>query len=249
MTKFDVSDFNIINFDEIDSTSTYLKSNYQSLKDFTICFANYQTLGRGRYQRKWMAPRGECLLFSLLIKNKKLIKEFPSFSLMSAYYVLKAVKKYVPSGEFSVKWPNDIYLNSKKLAGILLESTSYNGELESLIIGIGMNINVTDFDEEIAFKATSLRKESGFVQNIEEVKKDVLNGLKEMILAVINDDHSYIEEIRKINFLKNKVVSATINEEIKEVKVIDINDDNTLLVDLNGEKISLSVGEVLPLKS
>jgi biotin-[acetyl-CoA-carboxylase] ligase BirA-like protein len=247
MKKFDVADFNIVNFDEIDSTSTYLKSNYQSLKDFTICFANYQTLGRGRYQRKWMAPRGECLLFSLLMKQEQFLNKFDSLSLMSAFYLSKVIKKYVPNGEVTIKWPNDIYLNSKKIAGILLEGKSSNGKLDCLIIGVGININVIEFDQEIINKATSVFKETGLKQNIEDIKKDCLNGLKEMILAILNEDNSYLNGIREINFLKNKVVEANIDGEIKKVTVLDINDDNSLLVKLEEKTLSLSVGEVLPL--
>lgn len=247
MNNFDVKDFNIINFDEIDSTSTYLKSNYSDLNDFTICFANYQTLGRGRYQRKWMAPRGECLLFSLLIKDENLSKHFDSLSLMSAYYLSKVIQKYVPKGDVKIKWPNDIYLNSKKIAGILLEGKSSNQKLDCLIIGVGININTLIFDEEIALKATSIAKETDAKQNIDSIRKDVLDALKVMINDIYIGNKDYLNEVRRLNYLKGMIVEANIEGNIQKVKVLDINEDNSLLVLYEEKEISLSVGEVLPI--
>ena len=234
--------FNIILLDSVDSTNSYLKRNYEKLDDLTIVFFFFYTLGSGRMNRKFYSKKGESLLFSILIKNKKIIEQFDSLSLMSGCYIYKFLSKYVSN--VSIKWPNDVYINDKKVAGILLEGVS-TSSLDALIIGIGININTIDFDEEIKDKATSLRKETNIFYNIDSLRDELVVYLKEMVNDIENGNKDYLNIIKNNNYLKDKEVFATLNNKIEKVKVIDIADDNSLKVMHDNKIYYLREGEVV----
>ena len=146
-----------IHFETIDSTNTYLKENYEKLDNFTFVSADFQSAGRGRNNRNWKSEKGENLLFSLLIKDKTLIDKFSSLSVISAFSIIKALNlEYL-----SIKWPNDIVVNGKKVTGILTEMSAQPEMINYIVIGIGINVNTEEFPEDIAKTASSLKIESG----------------------------------------------------------------------------------------
>ena len=147
-----------IHFKKIDSTNTYLKENYQKLQNFTFVSASYQNKGHGRYNRVWESNKNENLMFSLLIKDKKLISMFSSLSLATSTAILKVLESY-KLNNLSIKWPNDVYVKDKKICGILLESISNNTDIDVLVVGVGLNVNQKDFSDEISYKTTSIYKE------------------------------------------------------------------------------------------
>ena len=142
-----------IHFKTINSTNTYIKENYKDLPNFTCVSSAHQSQGHGRYNRNWESNNNENLMFSILIKNKKLIEKFPSISLAIATCILKLLTSYKIKN-ISIKWPNDVYVNDKKICGILLEGIAN----ECLIIGVGLNVNQTNFSKEIEDKTTSIIK-------------------------------------------------------------------------------------------
>ena len=238
-------DFNVVNFEEIDSTSTYLKRTFDKHKDLTVVFASFQSQGHGRMKRVWVSPKGDALLFSILFKDKKVIDNFSSLSLLSAVTIFNFLKDYV--NNVSIKWPNDVYVNGKKICGILLESISYDENISAVILGIGININTLEFPMELKDKATSLYLEKNETFDIEVLKENLLKHLNVMVNNIYNNDKTYLNVIRENNFLKGKTVKAYINNVLEEVDVLDINDDNTLLVKKDEKTYSLSIGEVLPI--
>lgn len=121
--------FHLFWVDEIDSTNTYLKNHYQNNEDFSVLIARIQTQGRGRYDRVWESDEDLC--FSILFK-----KSAPHFMLAPLAVVLALQSFHI---EAFIKWPNDIYLSGKKLAGILIESL-YEPQLIASIVGIGINL-------------------------------------------------------------------------------------------------------------
>ena len=129
---------NIIPFEEIDSTSAYLKREYRSLPNLSFCVSSFQTNGHGRLDRNWESKKGENLLFSFLLK-----KPLPPFELVSSYcaYLIIDFLNNLGISNVSYKWPNDVYVGEKKICGILLEGISEGDSLETLVIGIGLNVN------------------------------------------------------------------------------------------------------------
>ncbi|MGM9857833.1 MAG: biotin--[acetyl-CoA-carboxylase] ligase [Bacilli bacterium] len=238
-----MKEFNYIHFAEIDSTSSYLKRHYKELEDLTLVSASLQTSGHGRMNRKWINKKDENLMFSLLIKDKSLVDKFANFSLASAVCVFNTLLDF-KINNVSIKWPNDVYVNDKKICGILLESISYNEGIEALIIGIGINVNSSFKDNELFNKATSLFELTNNLFDINEVSSKVYKYIYNMLIDIKNNDKSYLKIVRDNNYLRNKYVYCLINNKEELVKVLDINDDNSLKILLNNDEVNISSSEV-----
>lgn len=138
----------LIKLDAIDSTNDFLKrlSGQQSLDNFTVVTAEKQTHGKGQMGAKWDSETGKNLMFSVLLNNVlNNITEIFDLNVAVALSILNTLEKLnIPN--LSIKWPNDILSDNKKVAGILIENTiKNNGEITS-IIGIGLNVNQLNFD-------------------------------------------------------------------------------------------------------
>ena len=227
-----------IHFESIDSTNTYLKNNYNDLDSYTFVSSDYQTHGRGRSARKWDSE-GKDLLFSLLIKDSYLYTKTNVISILSAYSILQILKEYGVNNVY-LKWPNDVYVNDKKICGILLESVSKQS-IECLIIGVGLNVNEESFNKD--YYATSLKLQLHKDIDIEELKNRIYQRFVENINRLI-DDYDYYDEIIKYDYLRNKEVNALINNEKKLVRVKKINRDYSLCVESNNEEYNLYSGEI-----
>ena len=230
----------ILDFDSIDSTSKYLKENYIALKDFTFVSSLYQTNGKGRMDRSWESNKGENLLFSLLIKKKTLLKLYSSISILSATVILSVLKEY-NIDNVMIKWPNDVYIDDKKVCGILLESISTSENLECIVLGIGLNVNQKEF---IDSRATSMSLKLKKDINQKELKEKIYNRLMEELERLEEGKSNYLSTIRLNNYLKNKEVYAIIDNEKVLSKVIDINDDNSIKVESNNIIYNLLSDEI-----
>lgn len=230
-----------IHFDEIDSTSSYLKRNYKNYDSFTFVSSDHQSDGHGRVNRLWYNTKGKDLLFSILIKEKKITENYTSLSLVSAKAVMDVLCS-LNIENISYKWPNDVYVNDKKISGILLEGISSSNEIEAIILGVGINVNSECFNEEIKDKATSIFIESKEKFDILELKKKFYNSFEQNISNMTTS--KYLENLRDKNYLLNKNVYVMHNNEKVLVNVIDINEDNSLKVNFNGEIINIYSGEV-----
>ena len=229
-----------IDFTNIDSTSLYLKRNYQEIENFTFVSSLYQSQGKGRNVRKWESEPGKNLLFSLIIKDKEVIEKFTSLSLISAYCIYNVIKS-LNIEDVSIKWPNDIYIKDKKVCGILLEGISCNNELLAIVIGVGLNVNQQEF---ATANATSLYLNSQIEYQLNEIKQKVYQEFIKQIDLFKNGCSQYLSVVKENNYLKDKQVYATYNGNKIEVKVLDINDDNSLKVLYNNTVLSLSSGEI-----
>ncbi|MGN1295944.1 MAG: biotin--[acetyl-CoA-carboxylase] ligase, partial [Bacilli bacterium] len=163
--------FNILSFDELDSTNNYAKNNIAILNDGDVIFAKKQTAGRGRMNRAWSSSDGN-LTFTIVIKEKFLLNKFDCLSLLSASAIFNVLSSY--TSNVSIKWPNDVYVNDKKICGILLEGASSAEGLSYLIIGIGVNLNKKSFDEELKDKATSLYLQTNKCYDVIQILKQIL---------------------------------------------------------------------------
>ncbi len=133
----------LIELDTIDSTNEYLKSNYRKLPNFTIVKANYQTNGHGQFGRGWESNNNENLMFSILVKkNLPFITNDINPIIVSA--IFNTLDEFDIDAQF--KYPNDIFIGNRKIAGILIETKYDNNDLEYMIIGIGLNINQEKFE-------------------------------------------------------------------------------------------------------
>ena len=220
----------IIHFDEIDSTNSYLIREVDKLDNMTLVETNYQTNGKGREERIWLANKNENVMFSILIKDKELIDKYPALSMLSALLVRNFLESKGVK-DCMVKWPNDVYADGKKICGMLLQGQIPN----YLVIGIGINVNQKEFLGKYRSVPTSLALETRKIVDLEAFKKDLYKYIEEKLDQFKKGLYEPINEIRKYNYLKDKV--------IEQGKVLDINDDYSLKVESSNGIISLSSGE------
>ena len=130
-------------FDDIDSTTSYLERQ-NILNKYHVCLSESQSSGKGRSTNSWVSPFGENIYFSLKTLLKVNVRLLSSFSLIIAAITADFFKMMFPFLDIKVKWPNDILVNNEKLAGILVNSKIYAKSLSQIIIGIGINVNMTN---------------------------------------------------------------------------------------------------------
>ncbi len=128
-----------------------------------VVVAEAQTMGRGRLGRKWCSPKYLNLYLSIILRPKGAARETAWLSLAAAIAIHRTIRE-VSGLEVELKWPNDVLVNGKKIAGILLEQMVRGKKVDALVLGMGLNLNMgeNDFDPEIRPSATSLRIETGF---------------------------------------------------------------------------------------
>ena len=151
----------IIKLDAIDSTNTFLKeiSSAETLEDYTVVVATQQTKGRGQMGKQWQAKAGENLTYSVFkrIKGLTFSNQF-YLSIVTSLALYKTLKFYNVPNLF-VKWPNDILSDKKKICGILIENVIKKGELNAMVLGVGLNVNQTIWEQ--APRATSIKTLTG----------------------------------------------------------------------------------------
>ncbi|HEX6922433.1 MAG TPA: biotin--[acetyl-CoA-carboxylase] ligase [Bacillales bacterium] len=128
----------------------------------TIVVADEQTVGRGRLGRPWHSPKGTGIWASLILKPHIPPQQAPQLTLLAAVGVVKGIRQ-ATGLECDIKWPNDILVHGKKLVGILTELQADPDQVNSVIVGMGMNVNVeeSDFPADLQRIATSIRIEAG----------------------------------------------------------------------------------------
>ena len=167
----------LIKLNATTSTNSYLKQLAQEkqLGDFTVVVCDHQTQGRGQKGNSWISEEGKNLTVSFL-KNGHDVKVNQSFTLnclvsLAIYDVLNELS--IP--EVRVKWPNDIMSGNKKLCGILIENTLSGYFIKQSIIGFGLNVNQTHFND--LPHVTSMKLESGLDYNLDELLEKILNRM------------------------------------------------------------------------
>lgn len=221
----------ILNFNTINSTNKYIIDMHDQLDDFTFVTAKEQTSGKGREERVWYSQNGENILASFLVKNPEYIDKFQLFSICTAVSIVKILEE-IGVKNCSIKWPNDIYVNDKKICGILLQ-----GELPNyFVVGFGLNVNQCTFEGEYRTAPTSIALELKSKQNIEKIKKMIFIDLLQMPKHL----EEYIEFAQSRDYLKGK--NLIINNDV--VKCLGINKNAELVYIKDDLSYILRSGEV-----
>ncbi|MBY6199614.1 bifunctional biotin--[acetyl-CoA-carboxylase] ligase/biotin operon repressor BirA [Vibrio hangzhouensis] len=139
----------------IDSTNQYLLDKQDSLASGAVCISEYQSQGRGRRGRQWVSPFGSNLYLSMFWKLEAGMAAAMGLSLVVGVAIVEALERLGIEG-VKLKWPNDLYFQDQKLAGILVEMSGQAGGAANLVIGMGMNLNMSEQTEGIDQPWTSL---------------------------------------------------------------------------------------------
>ena len=232
--------------DTVDSTSTFLRKLYENgAKDKTVVIANEQTNGRGRRGKSFFSPANAGIYMSVLIKPDFQLDNPAKITTAAAVSVCRSIKK-VLNLKPQIKWVNDIYINNKKVCGILTEAVSNPKSLEvnAIILGIGINIFKPDSDypREISTIAAPILN-----------KKTILDGIKErMVAEVLNEFFNIYKSDSSMIFKEYKDLLFLIGKKIKVIgldnynaEVLDLAEDYSLVVKNDNEEIiNLSSGEI-----
>lgn len=122
----------------------------------TIWVAEEQTAGRGRQGRTWTSPAGESLLFSVLARVELPPSQLPRIPLLAGLAVRDAAARAAPAAEVRIKWPNDVLVGGRKLAGVLVEAVTSGSRVDAVVVGIGVNVHTRVFPPELGDRATSI---------------------------------------------------------------------------------------------
>jgi BirA family biotin operon repressor/biotin-[acetyl-CoA-carboxylase] ligase len=243
--------FIIDTVESIDSTNNYLNNHNKSAIPH-ICIAEHQTSGRGRFSREWYSPFGKNIYFSMQYSIKQDISQLGGLSLAVGTIVCKAIEKACKlPNRLMLKWPNDITYNGKKLAGVLIEiRAEVNGNC-SVIIGIGINVNMpitnkVTFNQEWA----SIMQITGSPQdrnNICAILIDKLTlGIEQYLITGFK---SYMPEWKKRDSLFGKMIQIQDGNEIFKGIATGVDLQGHLLINLETNiKKAFAAGEATLLK-
>ena len=236
---------NITIFDELDSTNNYLKKiGSQGEKENQLVIALSQTGGRGRMGRTFYSPNGTGIYFSLLLHPKLYAEKSLFLTVMAAVSVAETVMKY-NKNDVKIKWVNDIYIDGKKVCGILTEGAVNNSKkLDYAVVGIGINIVAPEngFPDDIKDNATAI-----FPGNTEEnIKEKIVADVINRFFSMYNgDDKDYIRIYKDYSYLTGKEINIIQGDSTRPATVIDITDKCHLLVkNEKGEIEEISSGDV-----
>ena len=214
----------------------------------TVIIAEEQTGGKGRLNRDFFSPKYEGILFSLILRPNCLPKDAPKFTLLAAVALVRAMEKF--NLHAGIKWPNDIIFDGRKVVGILTEMSAEIGRVNYIVIGIGINANITreEFPKNICNIATSLYEMNGN-KKISRINffRAVLEECDKIYCEMIADGFDKIFELwRKYNITLGrdvKIISAESGESFFG-KAIDIDEDGALIVEVDGEQRKVYAGDV-----
>ena len=236
-----------IYFEELDSTNRYLKElAVKDARPGTVIIANRQSAGRGRLGRKFFSPGEKGIYMSILLRPDIPLERAVLITSMAAVAVARAVER-VSGIEAKIKWVNDIFLNGKKVCGILTEAgiDAESGKFSYAVLGIGVNVGEMEFPEELRDIATSVSNECGFVISKEKLINEILLELERWYVTLSDGD--FLEESRKRSILLGKeifVLDETAQGGSYPAKAVDINELGNLIIERNGERVVLNSGEV-----
>jgi BirA family biotin operon repressor/biotin-[acetyl-CoA-carboxylase] ligase len=168
---------NIFYFEETESTNVRaMELAKEGAPEGTVVITDFQTSGKGRLNRDWLSPKSKNMLVSLLLRPELEVESVQKITLTTAAVLIESIKGFLKNRkiefpQMEVKWPNDILVNKKKLAGILAESRLQEKNIEALVLGIGLNLNMDepDLPRELMGKATSVFIESKHHIQIEDL--------------------------------------------------------------------------------
>ena len=230
---------------ETDSTNLWIKRlAKEGAPEGTLAVAEFQSAGRGRLGRSWEVPEGTSVMMSILLRPEFEPQYAPTLTLVMGMAVAKAVKNL--GFDVSIKWPNDVVVSHKKICGILTEMGVRDGKIDYAVIGVGINVNIREFPEEMADKATSLYLEAGKEFDRSRIPGLVMEAFEEYYekFAATCDLSGLKDEYESILANYNQPVRVLAKEPYEGI-ARGITDGGELLVEkADGTMAIVSAGEV-----
>jgi BirA family biotin operon repressor/biotin-[acetyl-CoA-carboxylase] ligase len=238
-------DGDVIILEETDSTNNVAKSlSHRGIKEGTVIIAKRQTQGRGRMGRSFLSMSENGLYMTLFLKPELPPSECVSITVMCACAVCEAIES-VSDRKCRIKWVNDIYIEDKKVCGILTEASAdfIANKLDYAIVGVGVNVSDPKggFDDEIKDIAGSVYEKNAPVGVKNRLCAEIINNF--MSLYRNYTDKSYMENYRKRSNIIGKSVDVYRGDEIISGVCIDIDNEANLVVKTESGEIRFNSGD------
>lgn len=250
---FNIEDFDIkldtevigrqfVYIEQVDSTNSLLLESKEFKNDGTVILAEEQVKGRGRREREWISTPEQNLTFSILLRKAD-GKVINIINLGASLAVAQSIENLYQL-KCSVKWPNDILIDGKKVAGILLESTSKGSELDRVVIGIGINVNQTNFPGRYLIEPTSIRKEFKNKVSRERLLSEVLNQFEEILNKIEDHPQEILEDWKD----RCKMIGGKVKVEAENGSKFgifeDLDENGFLILRVNDKTEKIHYGDV-----
>ena len=239
-------------FEQIGSTNTHAGELAESgAAEGEVVIAESQTHGRGRLGRRWESPPWANLYFSIVLRPKLAPEHAAQITLMAAVAVAEAVASFIAQ-EITIKWPNDILVDGRKLAGILTEASCSAGRVEYVILGVGINVNtaIDSMPDEIRRGATSLFDLTGKNVSRENVLHRLIRDLDRCYGVLEASGFDALRPRWEARFnLRGKRVRAELDGQVVTGRACGIDRNGELVLeDENGMLKTIIAGDVIPLE-
>jgi len=225
------------------STNDYLlkllkKKSYQ---EGTMVNTSYQKGGRGQRNNNWLSEKGKNLTFSFLLEpNIELSNQF-LLHIITSISIFKTLLE-INIKNISIKWPNDIYVNDKKIAGILIENLVYRKFIHKSVIGVGLNINQTNFGILNATSTINQTMKKHNLDQILQIFKSIFN--KEYLKLNSNKIHEEFDFYKKNLIWYQTEKKYEYNSAVIKGKIIDVLSDGILVIQTKDSIIKLNFGDI-----
>lgn len=234
-------------FSEVRSTNDEAKSLAgKGAGEGTVVVAERQIGGKGRLGRSWASPAGG-IWVSIILRPAFQPLEAPKLTLATALAVTRVLREETHL-DARIKWPNDVFINSKKVCGILTEMNAELDRIHYVILGIGLNVNIDimDFPEEVRGTATSLMEELGKPISRLQLLRSILREEEKVYDLFLKDGFAPIrEEVRNLSYTLGKWVTVNYGKGMVSGKALDISESGALLLRTDkGRMITVTSGDV-----
>jgi BirA family biotin operon repressor/biotin-[acetyl-CoA-carboxylase] ligase len=243
----DESDHTNVKVEQIlDSTNQWLIDNIAHIKSGQVCIAEYQLAGRGRRGRKWVSPFASHLYFSYYKAFNVSVEQLSGLSLLIGLACVTVLEKLSVSG-LKLKWPNDIYYQNKKLAGILIETAVSSAEQTNVIIGIGINVKMPPEQAKLIDQPWV---DLNSIEVSEKIDRNQLSALliKELDIVLPKFEKEglapFIKQWFKVDNFLDQPVDLLIGDQIESGICKGINEQGALLLQKNGITTPFVGGEI-----
>ena len=230
---------------QTNSTNTWLKEH----PDCEVVWTSWQTAGRGQAGNSWESEAGKNVLFSMrLTKPQVAVNKQFALTMMTSVAVWKVVKTLLPNEDVMIKWPNDIYVGDRKICGILIENRIAEKTIEEAIIGIGLNVNQTEWVNG-APNPTSVKKIYGLDTDIEQVSSALELSLRDSLYLLEQPEelkNQYLSVLyrfgqkalyaeREVSVLPSKILTGK-QQNAFEATIVDVTEQGELVLQMEHEK-------------
>ena len=211
-----------------------------NLPEWSNVSTGYQISGRGQRNNQWLSEKNQNLLFSFLFLPEMDIKNQFNIHILVSLGIYCGLKK-IGLSNISIKWPNDIYVNDKKISGILIENSISHNKIKKSIVGIGLNVNQKSFEN---LEATSITNVMGKKFNLNLIFNIMLESIFHKLSNFLANNKTHIKKYKNLLFGLNKNLNFSSENNVFSGRIVDVTNNGNIVLLVNNEKKYFEYGSL-----